>query len=677
MEKIKDPQAEKKPVTLRLFDDERVDNYHWLNERENPAVIAYLEEENNYLERSIAHLKELRKLLFEEMKDRILPADSTAPLFENGYWYYARDEAGKELPLYCRKRKDLEHPEEIILDLNELALGKEYFQLGSWEISDDNRYVAFTEDNLGRKQYNLRIKDLENDAILSDQLLNASDSLAWANDSRTLFYVVKDPQTLRPYRVMRHKLGTPVESDVAVYEEHDETFEVDVGKGRSGKRIFITSYSTVSTEQWMLDADEAEGGFELLQLRERGLEYYAEEYGDELVILTNQEAQNFRVMTTRVSQPGIEHWKELIPHRKDFYIDEMLLFRDYIVLQGYKNGLTQINILDKSELRDNFLLFEEPAYTVMLDENPETEGHTLRISYSSLITPDTTYEVDMRLLETKMLKRDVYRNYEPSRYVTERLWATARDGVKVPLTLAYRRDLALNSRNPLLLEGYGAYGDSNDPVFSHHRVSLLDRGFVLACAHVRGGHELGRQWYEAGRLLNKKNTFYDFIDCAEYLIEKGYTSPDALFAEGMSAGGLLMGAVANMQPELWNMIIAHVPFVDVITTMLDEELPLTTGEYDEWGDPRKKEFYDYMRSYSPYDNIERKKYPAILATGSLPDSQVQYWEPAKWVAKLREYNTGNNPVYLHTDMHASHFGKSGRYNSLELIALQYAIMLDR
>lgn len=657
--------------------DERTDDYYWLNERQNPTVIAYLEEENNYLERSLGHLKPLREQLLHEMQDRILPADTSVPYFHNGYWYHTRYEATQELPVYCRRRKDLEHNEEVLLDANALAEGKEYFNLGGFEISDDNRYLVFSEDNTGRKQFILRFKDLEDETILEEQLTDTSDDFAWANDNRTLYYVIKDPQTLRPFCVMKHVMGTPVEQDALVYEEPDKAFEVSVAKGRSGKRIFISCCSTTSTEQWMIDAENLQASFELIHPREENLEYYVEDYADELYILTNLGAGNFRVMRTSASSPGKDAWTDLVAPTADFFIDDMQVFRDYIVLQGYKDGLAQVAIFSKEKMTHNFLQFHAHSFTIEPDENPDPETTKLRFTYSSLITPDTTCEADMQTLDIKELKREIFKYYDRERYHTERIWATARDGVKVPITLAYKKGLKKNGKNPILLEGYGAYGVSNDALFNHHRVSLLDRGFIIANAHVRGGYEFGKSWYEEGRQLKKKNTFYDFIDCAEFLIAEGYTRADYFFIEGMSAGGLLVGAVANMRPDLWNTVIAHVPFVDVLTTMLDEELPLTAGEYDEWGDPRIGRFYACMKSYSPYDNVENRKYPAMLVTASFPDSQVQYWEPAKWVARLREHNTGNNPIYLQTDMHASHFGKSGRYDSLELIALQYAFMLDR
>lgn len=670
------PRAQKKPKVLSIHGDTRIDHYYWLNERENEEVLQYLRAENEYKEKMMAHLKPLEEQLYQEIVGRLRPDEESAPYKDNGYYYITRYEKGKEHPIYSRKKESPEAVEEIMLDENELAASHSYYDIGGRSVSPDNKLLVFGEDTVSRRIYTLRFKNLETGEMLEDAIPGASGAAAWANDNKTVFYVAKDPVTLRPHKIFRHVLGSPAEEDVEVFREDDPTFRAFVYKSKSKKYIIAGSYATLSQEYRVLPADEPTGEFRVIQPRQRGLEYSIAHHQDKFYIRTNLEARNFRLMVTDEGQTTIDNWKELIPHREDVLLEDMDLFGEYLVLSERINGVTQLRIRQWKG-PEHYIDFGEEVFLAYVSINPDFDTEWLRIGYTSLTTPNTVYNYNMKTRELIMLKQEeVVGSFKPEYYHSERLYATTRDGVKAPISLVYRKGFKKDGSHPLLLYAYGSYGHSMEPYFSSVRLSLLDRGFAFAIAHVRGGEELGRHWYEDGKLLKKKNTFTDFIDCAEFLLASQYTSKDRLFAMGGSAGGLLIGAVVNMRPELWRGVIAAVPFVDVVTTMLDDSIPLTTGEYDEWGNPNDKAYYDYIKSYSPYDNIEAKGYPPLLATTGLHDSQVQYWEPAKWVAKLRELKTDDNPLLLHTNMEAGHSGASGRYRRYKETAMEYAFLLD-
>jgi oligopeptidase B len=674
---ITPPLAEKKPKELSLHGDTRIDNYYWLNQREDPEVIRYLTAENEYLDKVLAHTQDFQEELFNEIVGRIKQDDQSVPFKDNGYYYLTRYEEGKEYPIYSRKKENLEAEEEIMLNVNELAEPFDYYAVGGRDVSLNNRYLAYGEDTLSRRIYTLRVKDLETGEMLEDKIPGTSGSVAWAADHQHFFYTLRDPETLRAYQVMRHKLGTPASEDVKVFTEEDETFSCYAYRTKSDKYIVIGSFQTLSSEFRILEAENPLGAFRIFTPRERKLEHTIAHYGDKFYIRTNLDAQNFRLMETPENATSRENWKEVIPHRDDVLLEGMDIFRDYLVLSERKAGITQLRVRPwKGE--EHYIEFEDEAYLAYTSTNPQFDTELLRIGYTSLTTPNTTYDYNMKTRAFTQLKRVEVMdpNFDPANYVSERIMAKARDGAEVPISLVYRKGFKKDGKQPLLLYGYGSYGNSLDPYFSSVRLSLLDRGFAYAIAHIRGGEEMGRQWYENGKLLNKKNTFTDFIDCAEHLIANDYTSPDHLYAMGGSAGGLLMGAVVNMRPDLWNGVVAAVPFVDVVTTMLDESIPLTTFEYDEWGNPNDPVYYEYIKSYSPYDNVEAKDYPSMLVTTGLHDSQVQYWEPAKWVAKLREMKTDNKPLLLHTNMEAGHGGASGRFRRYRETAMEYAFMLD-
>lgn len=673
---IEAPRVAQIPKELTIHGHTRVDKYYWLRERENPEVISYLEAENKYKEQVMSHLKDLQEELFQEIKGRIKEKDESVPQFDNGYWYYHRYDVGQEYPVWCRKKGTLEAPEEIMLNVNDLAEKYSYYNATGLKVSPDNKLLAFAEDTLSRRIYTIRIKNLETGEMLQDHIPGTSGNLEWANDNRTLFYGLKD-ETLRVYKIMKHRLGTPFSEDEEVYHEQDPTFDLSLGKSKSKKYIIVSSWQTLSQEYRYLDASDPDGTWKIIQPRERGLEYSADHADGTWYIRTNLNAQNFRLMKASEQATSKEHWKEVIPHRTDVFLQGFELFKNFLVLQERINGQvkTRIKAWDNSD--DYYIDYGEDAYVAQPTNNPGYDTDVVRISYQSLTTPPSIFDYNMKTREKKILKeQEVLGGFDRNNYQSERIFATVRDGVKVPISIVYRRGFKKDGTQPLLLYGYGSYGYSLDPSFSAARLSLLDRGFAFAIAHIRGGQEMGRQWYEDGKLLKKKNTFYDFIDCAEYLVKEKYTSPQHLYAMGGSAGGLLMGAVVNMRPDLWNGVIAAVPFVDVVTTMLDESIPLTTFEWDEWGNPHQKEYYDYMLSYSPYDNVEAKNYPSMLVTTGLHDSQVQYWEPAKWVAKLRELKTDNNPLLLHTNMDAGHGGQSGRFRAYKEIAMEYAFLLD-
>jgi len=671
------PVAKIEAKTFVEHGQERTDDYYWLKDRDNPDVVKYLEAENAYTAAVLGHTQTLQDKLFEEIVGRIKPTDASVPYREGDYLYYYRYEEGEEYRVHCSRKGSMEAPEEVMLNGNELGKGSAFFSLSSPKVSPDQSILAFATDTVGRRFYTLRFKDLGSGKLLDDVLPDVTGISAWANDSKTVFYVKQDPETLRWYRVYRHVLGTDPGQDALVYEEADETFSVYVGKSRSKKYLAIASSQTLASEFRFLDADDPQGEFEIFEPRQTGHEYNVDHRGDKFYVRTNLGAKNFRLMETPVSAMGRQNWKEVVPHRDDVFLSGFELFEDYTVLSERKEGLIQMRVVPSAGGAGHHIDFGEPAYDAWVAQNPEFDSQLLRYGYSSLTTPRSVYDYDMASRQKKLMKRDeVPGGYEPAEYASERLYARARDGIAVPISLVYRAGLKRDGSNPLLLYAYGSYGASMDAGFRSSRLSLLDRGFVYAIAHIRGGQELGRDWYEDGKLLKKKNTFTDFINCALHLTQQRYTSPDKLFAMGGSAGGLLMGAVTNMRPDLFRGIISAVPFVDVVTTMLDASIPLTSGEWDEWGDPRKKEYYDYMLSYSPYDNIEAKDYPNILVTTSLHDSQVQYWEPAKYVAKLRRIKTDENRLVLKTDMQAGHGGKTGRFKRHQDTAFNYAFLLD-
>jgi oligopeptidase B len=671
------PMAEKVPHQLEMHGDVRVDDYYWLRERTNPEVLAYLEAENSYTSSMMAATETFQEELFQELKNRIDPDDSTVPALFDGYYYYKRYEDGLEYPIHCRRQGSVEAPEEIMLDVNSVAEGHDFCSVRGVAVSPDTRLLAWALDTVGRRKYTIFFHNLETGEVISDVIPNVTGNLTWANDNRTLFYAKQDPETLRSYQIYRHVLGTDPAQDVLVYEETDPTFSVYVWKTRSERYILIHSDQTLTSEIRYLDANNPQGNFQVIAPRERGVEYGADHVGNRFIIRTNLEAENFRLVAAPVTRPGRANWRELIPGRDDAFLQGVEVFRQFMVVTERRDGLRHLRVIPWSGGQDYEIEFDDPTYVAWVDENHEFDPRVLRYGYSSLNTPETIYEIDLANRERRLLKQEqIGGGFDPANYTVERLMAPARDGVEVPISLVHQTGLKLDSSNPALLYAYGSYGSSMEAWFRPEVVSLLDRGFVFAIAHIRGGQEMGRRWYEDGKLLKKKNTFTDFVDCGQYLVDQGFTSPDRLFARGGSAGGLLMGAVSNMAPELFAGIIANVPWVDVVTTMLDDDIPLTTGEFDEWGDPKQREYYDYMLSYSPYDNVEAKNYPAMLVTTALEDSQVQYFEPAKWVAKLRTMKTDSNPLLLTTEMAAAgHGGVSGRFKQYRETALEYAFIL--
>ena len=671
------PKAAIRPHEMTEHGHTRIDNYYWLNERENPEVIAYLEAENQYAEACLKHTEPLQERLFKEMTGRIKQDDNSVPVRIRDYYHYIRYEEGKEYPIYCRKKHSLEAQEEIILDGNVLAKGHAFFEIGEVSLSEDDKMLAYSVDTVSRRVDTVYVKDLTTGDMLDEPITGTSGNVVWASDNKTLFYGVKD-ETLRPCKIMRHQLGTDPKEDVLVYEEKDETFVCYISKTKSRKYLIINSDSTLSSECRVIESHQPEGEFRVFQERQPDMLYGIDHYREHFYIQTNADgAKNYKIMRTPVGQTEKKHWEEVVPHREKVMLEGFTIFDKFFVIEEREGGLVKIRVKSWDGLTDYYLDFGEPAYTAGVGANPDFEATTLRYSYTSMTTPSSVYEWDMERRTKTLLKRqEIVGGYNPEEYVTERLMAPSHDGVLVPVSIVYKKGMVKDGNNPLVLYGYGSYGSSLDAYFSLARLSLLDRGFIWAIAHIRGGEEMGRQWYDDGKMLNKKNTFLDFIACAEYLIKTGYTSPQKMFSMGGSAGGLLMGAVVNMRPDLWKGIIAQVPFVDVVTTMLDESIPLTTGEYDEWGNPNEKQYYDYMLSYSPYDNVEAKDYPAMLITTGLHDSQVQYWEPAKWAAKLRALKTDNNPLYLKTEMDYGHGGASGRFEGFKEVALEYAFMLD-
>nr|WP_315130659.1 S9 family peptidase [uncultured Flavobacterium sp.] len=673
------PKAKVIPKSLEKHKDIRIDNYFWMNERENPEVIDYLNQENTYYNSMTAHTKDFQKDLFEEMKGRIKEDDQSVPYLYNGYYYITRFEIGQDYPIYSRKKGSLSANEEILFNCNDLAKGHSFFQLGGLSVSPDNKFATFGVDIVGRRIYTIQIKNLETGEILSDKIENVTGGSVWANDNKTIFYTRQDKVTLRADKIFRHKLGTNSVDDVLVFDEKDDTFNVSVSKEKSKKYIVIGSGSTLTTEYRILNSDNPDGEFMVFQPRVRGLEYSISHFGDSFYVLTNKDkATNFKLMKTPENATSKENWKDLIPHRKEVLIEDIEIFRNYLVVEERSNGLNHIRIMPWSGAGEYYLPFGSETYNAYTTTNVDFDTDVLRYSYQSLATPSSVIDFNMTTKEKEIKKEQqvLGGKFDKNNYIEERIWATATDGTKVPISMVYRKELKKDGKNPLLLYAYGSYGITMDTYFSSTRLSILDRGFVFAIAHIRGGEDLGRQWYEDGKLLKKKNTFTDFIDCSKHVIKEKYTSPEHLYAEGGSAGGLLMGAVVNMAPELYNGVIAQVPFVDVITTMLDDSIPLTTGEYDEWGNPNVKKYYDYMLSYSPYDNVTAQKYPNMYVSTGLHDSQVQYWEPAKWVAKLRTKKTGDTVLFLNTNMDAGHGGASGRFEALKELAKEYSFLLD-
>ena len=669
------PKAKKIDKKLEKHGDIRTDEYYWLNERENPEVIDYLNAENAYTEAVLKDTEKFQKDLFEEIKGRIKEDDESVPFKYNGYWYITRFEKGGEYPIHTRKKESLDAREEIMFDVNEMAKPFSYYNLNGLNVSENNQLAAFGQDTLSRRIYTIQFKDLKTGKILSDKLENTTGGSVWAADNKTLFYTRKD-ETLRAYQIWKHTLGTAQTEDQLVFEETDETFTTYVSKTKSKKYIIIGSSSTVSNEFRFIPADQPNADWKILQARERDLEYSIEHFENDFYILTNKDkATNFKLMKTPVDKTEKVNWVDVIPHRKDVYLENFEIFHDYLVLEERTDCLTQIIISSWDKKTKYNLPFKEEVYTAYVSYNPEFDTKILRYGYTSMTTPSSTIDFNM-VDKTSEIKKEqaVLGDFKKENYITKRIWVPSRDGVKVPVSIVYRKDTKIDSSTPVLLYAYGSYGATMDPYFSSARLSLLDRGFVYALAHIRGGQDLGRPWYEDGKMLNKKNTFNDFVDVSKYLIDQKYTSAKHLYAMGGSAGGLLMGAIINQAPELYNGVVAQVPFVDVITTMLDDSIPLTTGEYDEWGNPNDKVYYDYMKSYSPYDNIEKKNYPNMLVTTGLHDSQVQYWEPAKWVARLRDLKTDDNLLILKTDMETGHGGASGRFEALKEVALEYAFI---
>ncbi|HIA12729.1 MAG TPA: S9 family peptidase [Flavobacteriales bacterium] len=693
-DKIMAPIATKIEKELSIHGHVRIDPYYWLNERKNQKVLDYLKAENEYAKAKLEHTEALQEKIYQEIIGRIKQTDMSVPYTEEGYYYYTRYEEGSEYPVYLWEKQDGsadqldkiiamissgERPDtqNVLLNVNELAKGHDYYDVSGVDVSPDNKILAYGVDTVSRRQYTIHFKNLEGGDQFEERIKNTTGGITWANDNRAVYYSLQD-ETLRSYKIFKHVLGTDPKEDVEIFHEKDDTFGTYIYKTKSKKYLVISSYSTLSTEYRVLDADNSDGEFSIIQERERDLEYSIDHYGDKFYIKTNLDAKNFRLMETPVDATSKENWKEVIAHRRDVMLEGIEIFNDYLVLEERKNGLTEIRIIRWEDWSEHYLDFGEPTYTSYTWYNPDYDTEILRYGYTSMTTPSSTLDYNMATREKKLLKQqEVVGDFNKGDYASERMYAKARDGVEVPISLVYKKGIKKDGRNPLLLYGYGSYGASMDPYFSSIRLSLLDRGFIFAIAHIRGGEDLGRAWYEDGKLLKKMNTFTDFIDCGEYLIAENYTSGDSIFAAGGSAGGLLMGAVINLRPDLFKAILASVPFVDVVTTMLDESIPLTTGEFDEWGNPKEKKYYEYMLTYSPYDNVEAKDYPAMLITTGLHDSQVQYFEPAKWVAKLRDMKTDDNLLLLHTNMDAGHGGQSGRFRRNKETALEYAFLLDQ
>ena len=689
---MKPPVAKKNPYKTTLHGQERIDNYHWIRltdeqklakniegwpDDQTMQVVDYIKKENEYTQTQLRHTKNLQKKLYSEIISRIKKDDVSVPYLDNDYWYYTRYEKGKEYPIYCRKRESLENPEEVMINVNDWAKGHDYFSLTNLSVSPNNKFLAFGVDTLSRRIYTIKIKDLQTGELLMDEIHGTEDAVAWANDNATFFYTVKNEITLLSEYIDRHKLGTLQTDDVRVYTEKDDSFYIGVGRSKSDKYIIIYNSSTLISDYYILNANDPVGKFRQFSPRETEHEYTIEHYNDKFYIVTNWKAMNFRLMETPENATTKQNWKEVIPHRKDVMVSGIDVFADHLVISERRDGLRQIRVIDQRNGNEHYLDFGDAVYSAYPSVNPSFNTNVLRYQFSSLITPRSTFDYDMDMKVSTLLKQsEVVGGHDPADYHSERLYAKVRDGKKVPISIVYKKGFKKNGQGNLLLYAYGSYGSTNDPSFSSTRLSLLDRGFAYAIAHIRGSQTYGRPWYEDGKMFHKMNTFTDFVDCSKYLIQNNYTDPGHLFAMGGSAGGLLMGAVVNLAPELYRGVIAAVPFVDVINTMLDASIPLTSNEWDEWGNPRKKDEYEYMMTYSPYDNVYNAAYPNMLVTAGYFDSQVQYWEPVKWVAKLRDYKVGENVLYLHTNMDAGHGGKSGRFLRYKELSLKYAFMLD-
>ena len=671
------PKAEIKKYQHKTHNDIRVDEFYWLNNPDNPEVIDYLERENDYYAKSTKHLKSLENRLFDEMRNKIKEEDSSAPYFYNGYWYITRYEKNKQYPIYTRKKENLSATEEILFDCNELAKDYDYFKLVGINISPDNKKAVFGIDTLSRRKYTLMIKDLESGELLKTHIKNTTGYGVWANDNEHIFYTKKNSKTLRAESVFRQSIIKGKDSDKLIYKEKDSTFSTFVSKSKSDSYILIGSFSTLTSEYRFLDASKPLDEFKLVQKRIEGLEYSVSHFKNKFYIYSNADnATNFKIDVVQISNPSKENWKTFLPHRKEVLLEDIDLFKNFWVTTERVNGLTKIFIRNWIDSNKIEIEMDSETYTSYPSTNLEFDTNYLRYIYSSMTQPNQVIQIDMKTLKKEVLKEQPIRgNFDANNYISKRIWVDSRDGKKIPVSILHKKGIEINSKTPLLLYGYGSYGSTIDPSFSSNILSLVDRDFIYAIAHIRGSEYLGRDWYDDGKMLNKKNTFFDFIDVSNYLINKNYTSSKHLYAYGGSAGGLLMGFIVNEAPDLYNGVIAAVPFVDVVTTMLDESVPLTTGEFDEWGNPKIKKYYDYIKSYSPYDNIKNQNYPNLLVTSGLYDSQVQYWEPAKWVARLRLNSSGNNKIYLDTNMEAGHGGSSGRFNSLKETSKKYAFLL--
>ena len=675
------PIAEKKAHWRAIHGDSVLDNYFWMYDYfgkgpDSTKAVDYLKAENTYLDSVMGNTKAFQAALFTEMRSRIKEKDESVPVFHNGYYYYARTENGSQYFKYCRKKGNLDAPEEVLLDVDEMAKGHPYYSAADFNVSEDNKLLTYAVDEVSRRFYTIYIKDLTTGQILPDRLYNTTGNSCWASDNKTVFYTVKNTETLLSEKINRHLLGT--QQDATVFDEKDKSNYIGVFKTKNNKFIMIYSVATLSAEYRMIKASRPTSEFVVFQPRIKDVEYTPIALADRFLILTNKDsAKNFKLMECPLDHTGASYWKEVIPNRADVLLESVDEFKDFIVLSERKNGLVQLQVRNQKDHSEHYVDFGESAYMAYVGINPEFNSPTVRYIYTSLTTPVSTYDYGMAKKEKKLMKRqEVLGGYDPQDYVTERFYVTARDGIKVPLSLVYKKGLVKDGKAPLLLYAYGSYGSSTDPGFTSTRLTLLNRGFIFAIAHIRGGQEMGRQWYEDGKLMKKKNTFTDFIDCGEFLVKEKYTSKEHLYAWGGSAGGLLMGAITNMAPDLWHGVVAQVPFVDVVNTMLDEKIPLTTNEYDEWGNPNNKDAYFYIKSYSPYENVEKKSYPNLLVTTGLHDSQVQYFEPSKWVAKLRAMKTDDNVLLLHTNMDFGHGGASGRFDYLKDVALMDAFLFN-
>ena len=679
LKKILPPSAKKIPKELKKFDSKRVDNYFWLKNRDDPKVIEYLEKENDYFKKMTSDTEDFQETIYNEIKKKIKEDDQSVPYFLNGYWYLTKYQKNKNYPIYLRRKSDLNSKDQILFDCNLLAEGYEYFNLSNIKISPNNKFAAYSVDTLSRRLYTIRIKNLHTGEVLNDQIINTSGGFAWANDNKTLFYTNRDSDTLRNDKILRHEIGTKSKDDKIVFHEKDNTFYTSVSKSKSNKFIIISSHSTLTSEFQFLDANKPLDNFRLFNQRKRGLEYSINHYEKFFYIITNiDNAKNYKLMKTPIGGTEYENWINVIDHRKDVLIEGIDIFKNYLVISERANGLNRINIRKWDDSESYYLDFKSETFSSYTTTNVDFDTNILRYGFNSLTQPPSIIDFNMSSKKKTIRKQQqvLDDNFKNKNYISERIWSQSEDGTKIPISLVYKKGLIKNNKNPLLLYGYGSYGNTIDPYFSVSRLSLLDRGFVFAIAHVRGSEYMGRKWYDEGKLLKKTNTFKDFITCTKHLISEGYTNTNQTYAYGGSAGGLLMGSVINMEPELYNGVIAAVPFVDVLTTMLDETIPLTTGEYDEWGNPNNEEFYNYILSYSPYDNVKKMKYPNLLVTTGLYDSQVQYWEPAKWVAKLRELKVGENLLLLKTNMDSGHGGASGRFDALKEVAREYVFLFS-